>query len=60
MLESIFFMLTVVVLVIYLIYRIAFILPREISKSNESIELLRQQVREVSMKLNEINEKLDK
>ena len=57
--KSLMLLIPISIINIYIIYIVAYVVPREIKRCNESIDLLRQQVKEVSHKLNNINEKLD-
>lgn len=44
----------------YLVYRIAFQVPKDIKRTEEKIDMLELQLKEINIELNEISEKLQK
>lgn len=43
----------------YLIYRVAFEIPKDIKRTEGKIDMLSLQVKEINLKLNELNKKLE-
>lgn len=44
----------------YLIYQVAFGISKDIKRNEEKIDMLKLQFKEINLKLDEINKKLDK
>jgi hypothetical protein len=44
----------------YLIYRIAFQVPKDIKKLEDKIDMLKLHLKEIEIKLNQVDKKLDK
>jgi hypothetical protein len=44
----------------YLIYIVAFKVPKDIKKVEDKVDLLQLHIREIELKLNQINKKIDK
>ncbi|MCG8400781.1 MAG: hypothetical protein MJA84_04200 [Firmicutes bacterium] len=44
----------------YLIYRVAFVIPKDIKRTEDKIDMLKLHLEEIKLTLNEINKKLDR
>lgn len=49
----------IILLIIYIIYQVTIGIPSQLKKTDEKIEMLKLNFKEINIKLNEINQKLD-